>query len=164
MVVWSSRTQTLRTLAKFQLTDVSIDRVDRTAVSFPWCGFDRCVGRVAASTIAIRTYIKVKDIAFVYGDGFLLITMPGRSVTGVSCHPQTYLHEGYLFMVLGSSNSRLVSVVCIELATSRVMLPHVITQRGVVGALHLLKAGSNLYLVIGESHHYTPNDGKGRSE
>ncbi|KAK8395748.1 hypothetical protein O3P69_005682 [Scylla paramamosain] len=107
VVVWSSHARTLRTLGKFQLTDVSIDRVDRTA---------------------------------------------------------TYLHEGFLFMVLGSSRSRLVSVVCIELANHRVMLPHVITQRGVVGALHLLKAGDNLYLVVGESHHYTPNDGKGRSE
>ncbi|XP_045125120.1 uncharacterized protein LOC123512684 [Portunus trituberculatus] len=107
VVVWSSHSRTLRTLAKFQLTDVSIDRVDRTA---------------------------------------------------------TYLHEGFLFLVLGSSRSRLVSVVCIELATSRVMLPHVITQRGVVGALHLLKAGGNLYLVVGESYHYSPKDGNGRSE
>ncbi|KAG0728251.1 hypothetical protein GWK47_032875 [Chionoecetes opilio] len=83
----------------------------------------------------------------------------GVRVEGV----RTHVHDNYLYIVLGSSHSRLVSVVCVGIAARRAMLPQVITRRGVLGALHLMPAGGNLYLVVGESHYSAPGDGKGRS-
>ncbi|XP_050696036.1 uncharacterized protein LOC126985324 [Eriocheir sinensis] len=107
VVVWSSHSGTLRTLAKFQITDISIEKVDKTA---------------------------------------------------------SHIYDGTLYIVLGSSQSRLVRVVCIGVSTGKVMLPEVLSLGGVVGALHLFVASDQLFLVIGESHKIESGDGLGRSE
>nr|XP_053634704.1 uncharacterized protein LOC128690173 [Cherax quadricarinatus] len=67
-------------------------------------------------------------------------------------------YNGFIILALGSSTSRFVSIVCINVSTRQLSTPQVIPSRGVVGALHLFKALEKLYLVIGEQYFATPGD------
>ncbi|XP_069173442.1 uncharacterized protein [Procambarus clarkii] len=73
------------------------------------------------------------------------------------------VHSGFLVLALGSSESRFVSIVCINLLTGQLQMPQVIPSRGVVGDLHLFEALAKLYLVVGESYYTTPGDGAAHS-
>ncbi|XP_071544735.1 uncharacterized protein [Panulirus ornatus] len=60
------------------------------------------------------------------------------------------INLGYLWLALGSTQSSLVSIICINTRTGQWIIPQEITIHGMVGALHMFEANNKLYLVVGE--------------
>ncbi|XP_068220723.1 uncharacterized protein [Palaemon carinicauda] len=69
-----------------------------------------------------------------------------------------------LWIALGSSDSRLVSIVCVNLLTGEVRQPQNIPIKGILGDLHMFQAGDTVYLVIGERYRSAPSDSVGTTE
>ncbi|XP_064112419.1 uncharacterized protein LOC135219519 [Macrobrachium nipponense] len=72
-------------------------------------------------------------------------------------------HE-LLWIALGSSDSRLVAIVCVNFLTGEVRQPQNIPLRGVLGALHMFQAADTVYLVVGERYRSSPSDSVGTTE